>query len=264
MRTLNASRCKSGEYHSLLQELRDIDSERHHQYFRMSKEQFDELLLRIEDQLIHHGKHRCPILPRERLAVTLRYLAMGDSQQTIAISYRIGKSTVNKLMYGTCAVLWESLYPDYVRFPSTEEEWRTIARDFELFWNYPHCIGAIDSKHIVIKALKNSDSDYFNYKGFHSVVLLAVLDARYRFIMMDIGAYGQESDGGVLAKSEFGRRLNGGLLRLPAAEPVASCEDAMPYVFVGDQAFPLKENMMRPYPGIYITVSITFTRCSTL
>ena len=46
-----------------------------------------------------------------------------------------------------------------------------------------------------------------------------------------------KSDEGVRAKSEFGRKVNGGLLRIPAAEPVASCECAMPYVFVGDEAF---------------------------
>ena len=49
---VNASRCQRGEYHSLLQELRNADEECHHQYFRISKERFDELLEAIKDRLV--------------------------------------------------------------------------------------------------------------------------------------------------------------------------------------------------------------------
>ena len=49
IRKVNASWCQRGEYQTLIQELRDIDAERHHQYFRMSKERFDELLKCIEE-----------------------------------------------------------------------------------------------------------------------------------------------------------------------------------------------------------------------
>jgi hypothetical protein len=53
----------------------------------------------------------------------------------------------------------------------------TIARRFEERWQFPHRIGALDGKHIMIKKPANSGSSFFNYKQTFSVVLMATVDA---------------------------------------------------------------------------------------
>lgn len=90
-------------------------------------------------------------------------------------------------------------------------------------------------------------SEHYNYKFGHSVVLLAVADAKYKFIIVDVGARGRESDGGVFSRSDFGQLYENRQLQLPS--PVFN-EDIgchLPYVFVGDAAFALDTHMMKPF-----------------
>jgi hypothetical protein len=49
------------------------------------------------------------------------------------------------------AVIWQVLCNEYVKAPSTEDEWRGSSAQFSQIWNFPNCIGAIDGKHVVIQ-----------------------------------------------------------------------------------------------------------------
>jgi len=145
------------------------------------------------------------------------------------------------------------LSPIYLK-PPKEEDWKRIAAGFWNRWNFPNCIGAIDGKHFVIKAPPNSGSLYFNYKKSFSVVLLAACDDKYKFTIIDCGAYGSASDGGIFAQSKFGKCLNSNDLNIPVENCKLSLSDIeMPYYFVADEAFPLSKRIMRPYPGQCLT-----------
>jgi len=89
----------------------------------------------------------------------------------------------------------------------TADGWMNIVRNFEEHWNFPNCLGAIDGKHVMIQAAKTSEFLFFNYKGFHSIVLLATCDSEYRFTIIDVGAYGRQNDGGVFSNAGLGKAL---------------------------------------------------------
>lgn len=70
--------------------------------------------------------------------------------KSISYNYRLGVSTVSNIIKSTCSAIWEILRPEYLQCP-TEEQWKSIADGFEMKWNFPNCIGAIDGKHIRIQ-----------------------------------------------------------------------------------------------------------------
>ncbi|GBN40567.1 hypothetical protein AVEN_157833-1 [Araneus ventricosus] len=101
---------------------------------------------------------------------------------------------------------------DWFRYkvPSTENEWAEINKGFLRNWNFPNCYGAIDGKHVLIQAPPNSGSQFFNYKGFHSIILMALVNWDYSFIYIDVGCNGCVSDGGVFQNSSLYSKLEQG------------------------------------------------------
>lgn len=122
-------------------------------------------------------------------------------------------------------------------------------------WNFPNCIGAIDGKHIVMSSPPNSGSIFYNYKHTHSIVLMAICDGNYKFIYIDAGCNGRISDGGVFNKCTFAHAMERGSLHLPNPQVLPGRTANTPYVIVADDAFALKPNIMKPFPGHGLSAS---------
>ena len=133
------------------------------------------------------------------------------------------------------------------QLPSTQEEWKKIAKDFNDKCNFVHNLGGMDGMHVEVIPEKNTGSFYFNYKNKFSMVLLAIVDANYKFILCDFGTNGRVSDGGVFLNSDFYEMLQKNLLNIPPEEKLDNSQRVLPYVFVADDAFPLNKNIMKPF-----------------
>lgn len=95
-------------------------------------------------------------------------------------------------------------------------------------------------------------SAFHNYKGFSSIVLLAVCDANARFLLVDLGAAGSNSDSALYASSSIKKFLEGGTANIPRMQPLI-CSDGyncgeVPAVFLADGGFGLSDILLTPFP----------------
>ena len=232
--------------------LQDGDTEEFRRALRMSPEVYNELLTTLTPALQKkHTNCRPPVSPEVRLALTLRYLVHGESFLSLSEHFRVGRSTAGLIMKETCQAIIDILMDDYLVTPSTTEDWLKVSSEFQTRWNFPHLLGAVDGKHIRIVAPSKSGSYYFNYKEYHSIVLMAVANANYEFIFVDAGAEGRASDGGIWAKCGLKTRMDSpqNPLNIPQPSPIPGIQGDIPFFLVGDDAFKLNFNLMKPYPG---------------
>ena len=81
-----------------------------------------------------------------------------------------------------------------------------------------------------------------------SIVLLALVDANYRFLAVDVGSYGKEGDAGIFNKSNLGKSIHNGIIKFPDPMPFPGTDTLLPHVILGDEAFKLTTSMVRSYP----------------
>ncbi|KAL3194427.1 hypothetical protein MRX96_016219 [Rhipicephalus microplus] len=129
---------------------------------------------------------------RERLAITLSYLASGLDICNVALAYRVGIETARRSIHVTCRAIWARLKDHFMKIP-TKADWAKIAGDFTRRWQFPNCLGAVDGKHVAITRPPKSGSAFFNYKGTFSIVLMAAVDSSSKFVLVDIGAESRQS-----------------------------------------------------------------------
>ena len=238
-----------GYFNNIIKELRLEDRFGFRDMFRMDIVDFEYILGQISDLIspkeIIGGTD--PILADERLALTLRFLATGESFQSLSYQFRISLNAVSYIVKGCCKAIVDRMTQEFLKTPSSNTEWLEISKKFEEKWNYPHALGAIDGKHVRIQKPKNAGSFYYNYKHTHSIILMAIAGPNYECIYADVGSNGRVNDSGIWNKTSLLQGIQDGSIKLPSDEDLPNGE-SIPYVFLGDDAFALKTFMMKPFP----------------
>lgn len=205
---LYRKRADEGAFNVLIDRHLIDDDTKFREYFRVSPFLFAKLLDVLNEDLecVATNWVPNPISPRLKLCVTLRYLATGESFRSMAFQFRAHHSTIGRIVEKCLSSIISRFLEKAIPTP-TVESLKQIINDFYLRWNFPNCCGAIDGKHIRIKCPQRAGSSFFNYKDFHSIVLLAIVDANYKFVALDVGSYGREGDAGTIFYG-FGSNLN--------------------------------------------------------
>ncbi|XP_046812098.1 putative nuclease HARBI1 [Lucilia cuprina] len=190
---------------------------------------------------------RVAITSRIRLAITLRYLGTGDSLRALEVNSHISRKTMSKFLPEVLSAIIECLESKYLKLPSTKNEWLEVANDFEELWQFPHTLGAIDGKHIRIKTTGQSTPEYFNNKGYCSIVLFALVDAHSKFLYVDISKGGRDFDDAVFKNSTLNEWLKKEKLKVPADRELKGQLVKTPYYFIADDIFNFERHVMKAY-----------------
>lgn len=194
---------------------------------------------------------------------------------SLSYQFLVSEEIIGKIVLQVAVTIWAILEP-IVFDPLTEETWLRAASEFETMWNFPHCCGAIDGKHVYMhvsipppsvsyvvylrtsqttytllnyipQAPPHSGTRFRNYKHRFSLILMAIADAKRKFLVVDVGSSGRRGDGNVYHSSVFGKMFEKKLVNLPPPCPVEGIEGNVPFVLLGDGAFERSENLVNSF-----------------
>lgn len=171
------------------------------------------------------------------------------SMTNLQYQFRISQPSISVIIRQVCDAIWKHVKP--ITFPDfTETFWLKTATEFYERTNFPHCLGAIDGKHVRVIKPEASGSLHYNYKNYFSILVMAICDASYKFIFIDVGAYGKSADSTVFKESIFYKKLERNMLNIPPPQlSFHKFKEPMPFVFVADEGFGLSPKILRPYAG---------------
>lgn len=224
--------------------------ERFKKTFRVSRSTFNYILCRIHHKLERKTVCEEPISPECRLAICLYRLGRGDYFYTISEMVGLGQSTVSTIVNEVNEAIVTCMWKECVtaHMPVTEEEFQNKILDMEELWQFPFSWGAVDGCHIPIKCPpggQESCKEYHNFKNFYSIVLMSLVDAKYRFMWGSCGFPGNSHDSIILQSTSLWSKIQEGNL-LPK---FSQCEQGVhvPPLLLGDSAFPFETWLMKPY-----------------
>ncbi|XP_068077820.1 uncharacterized protein isoform X1 [Danio rerio] len=218
------------------------------QNFRVSRESFEYICRRLRHMLERKDTNfRLSVPVKKRVAIALCKLATGSEYRYVSQLFGVGVSTVFNCVQDFCSAVIKILVPVHMKFPSPEKL-KEMADVFENCWNVPQCIGSIDAHHIPIIAPEKNPRGYLNRKGWHSVVLQAVVDGNGLFWDLCVGFSGNLSDARVLRQSYLWSLLSERDLLNHNKVDISGCD--VGYYLIGDSAYPLQNWLMKPFPDI--------------
>lgn len=245
-------RPKLGYYENLMMELEKENPVLYKNFMRLDAAMFHDIVNQVTPYIKKKATNcRKPLEPGLKVAVTLRFLATGESFKSLGYQFRVAPNTISCFVPQVCRAIVMAYGDSELRMPDSVEDWKKVGYGFEKRWNFPHVLGAIDGKHIRVRNPPRSGSKYYNYKKFYSIVMLAVADANYKFLYMEVGAVGSESDAGIYTQSKLAELMEDNKANFPPPEvlPDDPSNISVPYFLLGDDAFALQPHMMKPYPA---------------
>ena len=142
-----------GYFTNIVQELQLEDTGGFKEMMRMDFKHFNKISNLIAPDITPQeiiGGNKV-ISAAESLTMTLTFLATSETFHSLSFQFHISDRAISYIVKEVCNAIVKYLVPFYLKVPSKEEEWLSIAEKFETRWQYPIAIWTIDGKHVVIR-----------------------------------------------------------------------------------------------------------------
>ena len=168
----------------------------------------------------------------------------------------LAESTVCQIVVQVCKAIVEELWSEAVacHFPKSDEDFKEKLLDMDAEWQFPYAFSGTDDSHLPIKCPNGGQeamTQYYNFKNFYWVVLLALVDTQYRFIWPSLGAPGNTHDSTYFQSTSLWDEINVDKV-LPDKNCVVDGVETPP-VILGDGASPLRSWIMKPHGDAVLT-----------
>ena len=125
------NRDKYGMYEKLMKHLEQGDVKSFRNFVRMDPGMFNQMVEDLKPLIQKKRTNwRKPLPAGLKLAITLRYLATGNSYKSLAYGFRVAPNTIVSIVSDVCQAIYDKYSETAFKFPTTTEEWKKVAQDF--------------------------------------------------------------------------------------------------------------------------------------
>jgi hypothetical protein len=162
----------------------------------------------VVDGVAHRVRDSCPwtsalqVPARFKVGVALYHLAHGGDFVTTSDVANVGVATVHQYVREVCAgIISGPLKATFMRKP-TDAERELVRRQFALRRGITNVDLAVDGTHVPWRPDNALHAeDYHNYKGWHSLNVMAFVNSYFCFVDAEVGYPGRANDAAILDHS---------------------------------------------------------------
>ena len=159
---------------------------------------------------------RTPVPLTKRGAVSLNWLATGNSYYSVGQPFGVSKPAVIKFT----KIFIRAMYlikNQYIKFPKSVAEIEKCIATFEGKTDLPHVVSSIDGTHLeIIKLMSPSCFDHWSRKQRYTIVNQAVCNGDLLYLSVDAGFPGSIHDKRMMEHTDIYRKAETGeILNLP-------------------------------------------------
>jgi len=149
--------------------------------YRLPRTCIIELCDELRNELTRPTARSSALSVPTQVLTALRFFATGSMQRVTGDLHGISQASTSRCVNAVASALCRTA-PRYIKFPADEASQRQTVGDFYKIAGFPNVVGCVDGTQIAITSPSINEHVYMCRKGYHSLNVQGICDARLQFI----------------------------------------------------------------------------------